>query len=101
MTPNDIKLGEFVGKYLRHVRSNRSNSWADRLEIYISNLFLPFFGNDTLLDDITKRMIEEYLEARKGTPRRCGAGTVKNTTINNEFACIRAWMRNAYEWDHA
>ena len=100
LTPNNIKLGKFVEKYLKHVRSNRSKSWADKQEDYINNFILPFFGNDTLLGNITKRRIEEYLVERAGTPRRRGAGTLKNTTINKELACIRALIRKAYEWEY-
>jgi hypothetical protein len=83
-----IRLGELALLHLADVKQNQAHSWLVKQRNYLNHYVLPLFGVKRMSTDVSARLIEEYVTAR----RKAG---LTATTANKELSCIKAMFRFA------
>ena len=88
-----ILFDKFSEEYLKHARTIKRPSSAQRDENSLKHL-RPVFGGGKRLSDISPILVERYKAMRKNE----GA---KAMTINNELGCLRHMFTMAIKWGRA
>jgi integrase len=87
----DVSLEDFLEVHLNHAETTHSPGWLKNKRLIFKNFLVPFFGEKTLLKQITKARIEDYRAER--------LKTVSPRTVNIEINCLMAMLRHAIDRD--
>lgn len=85
----DVRLSDYIERYLAWVEQNRSSAWVKKQRMYAETNFKPFFGN-VRLGSITTYRVHQYVNSRRQK--------VKNVTVNKELASLKKLFEKALEW---
>jgi len=86
-------LGELLRRYKEHSKGKRSvASEAFHLKAIESH-----FGSDTIIQNIDRASVEDFVKARQETPTRHGRPR-SGATVNREFAAFRCMFNRAVNW---
>ncbi len=86
-----VSLEDFLEVHLKHAETTHSPGWLKNKRLIFKNFLIPFFGDKTLLTQITKARIEDYRAER--------LKTVSPRTVNIEINCLMAMLRHAIDRD--
>ncbi|RJP23774.1 MAG: hypothetical protein C4527_19685 [Candidatus Omnitrophota bacterium] len=86
-----ISLGEFLKTHLTHAERTLSSSWYHNKCLLFERYLIPFFGEHTLIKNITKGKIKDYRNER--------LKTISNRTVNIEINCLMTLLRHAIDRD--
>ena len=78
---------ELARLYIAYAKLNKK-SWIHN--VYNIKNLISFFGEDTLISDITALKIEEFKAYRRQK--------VKSSTVNRDLACLKHMFTKAIEW---
>ena len=86
----DYDNSEFIQRYIAH-GNNMTKGHAKNMQSLVRNYWLPYFGEDTFVDELDKTMLDDfffYLYREKG---------LKGGTVNKAINCGSRAMRYLYD----
>ena len=83
----------YAGEYLEWSKANKARKSYERDITSIKAHLLDAFG-DLRLNEITRKMLEDYKTRRKN---KDGANVA---TVNREVTCMKSMLRKAHEWGY-